>query len=153
MSPNYDMIHFMLVWVSFLFRPNVPIFNNVAFWASFAMADFDTIVKAIDVCKACEASKRKPAWDCAHTLVCLSQSLSFSALSVYFGWELEGTPHEPLKDSDTAVKKRHVFKRNDIWIVMFLVVVTVLPLMVLVIDMNYPIVDLVRWTLNYLKYT
>lgn len=151
--PNYHVIHFGLVGAYSIFKPNQPIFPNVVFWISFAMSDFNAIVKAIYVCETCEASKREPIWDCCHAVLKLADIVILNAFSIYIGWLRSRTSHKSSKDVDTAVLKRRVSKGHDIGIAMFLVFLVVLPLMVLVVDMNYSNVDLRRWTLNYLTYT
>lgn len=150
--PEYFTLNYLFVIAYGIFKPNQPIFTNLAFWISFAISDSSAIVKATDVCNACEANSKKSKWDCIGAVEDLAANVIMNAFSVYIGWHISRTSREALKDVDTAVFKRRVSRGGDIWIVMFLVFLTVLPLMVLAIDMNYPIVDLLRWTLNYLTY-
>lgn len=144
--------HFVIgiVLVYTYFNPGQTILKKLAFWGLYVKAFAMTGFKVIDVSELCDANKTELNQDCTNASLDLVESVLLNSLCVFLAWQNARTPNGESKEADTTAVKRHIMRQRVIGVVLVLIFLCVKPLMWLMVDMNYPIIDLIRETFNFL---
>lgn len=143
--------HFVvgLVLLHAYFNPGQSMLKKWAFWGMFVKSFGFTGFKVIDSFEVCDATKYDLNQDCTKASLDVVESVLLNSLCIFLAWLNARTPNGELKGAGTTVK-RHTMRQRIMGVVLLIIFLSVKPIMWFMVDMNYPVIELIRDTFNNL---